>query len=153
MLLFCPSWSCTIICCIIWFTSLCKNLLEFLAEAFRCHVYRFQCLTVPVEIYLDVRNYPLNFHNKPATCKVNMESRGSNNRLLERRDTVHCQSEDRRGKAVISRKIIALESIYTWHNVTTECWRSDILSRIFLSKFHVPIICSLYSDRYIIYQT
>ena len=39
--LFCPSSSCTIICCINTFTSLCKNqfkLLEFLAEAFRCHV-------------------------------------------------------------------------------------------------------------------
>ena len=35
------------------FTSLCKNLfklLEFLAEAFRCHVHHFQCLTVPVEL-------------------------------------------------------------------------------------------------------
>ena len=35
-----------------WFTSLCKNLfnlLEFLAEAFRCHVHHFQCLTVPVD--------------------------------------------------------------------------------------------------------
>ena len=39
------------ICCINRFTSLCKNLfnlLEFLAEAFRCHVHHFQCLTVPV---------------------------------------------------------------------------------------------------------
>ena len=38
--LFCPSWSCTIICCINSFISLCKNLfnlLEFLAD-FRCHV-------------------------------------------------------------------------------------------------------------------
>ena len=26
MLLFCPSWSCTIICCINWFTSLCKTV-------------------------------------------------------------------------------------------------------------------------------
>ena len=37
-------------CCINRFTSLCKslfNLLEFLAEAFRCHVHHFQCLTVP----------------------------------------------------------------------------------------------------------
>ena len=37
MLLFCPSWSCTIICCINRFTSLCMNLfnlLEFSAEAF-----------------------------------------------------------------------------------------------------------------------
>ena len=45
MLLFCPSSSCTIICCIDWFTSLCKNLLnllEFLVEAFRCHVHHFQ---------------------------------------------------------------------------------------------------------------
>jgi hypothetical protein len=25
------------------------NLLEFLTEAFRCHVYHFQCLTVPME--------------------------------------------------------------------------------------------------------
>ena len=36
--------------CINRFTSLCKNLfnlLEFLAEAFRCHVHHFQCLTVP----------------------------------------------------------------------------------------------------------
>ena len=36
-------------CCINRFTSLCKNLfnlLEFLAEAFRCHVHHFQCLTV-----------------------------------------------------------------------------------------------------------
>ena len=41
------------ICCINWFTSLCKklfNLLEFLAEAFRCHVHHFRCLTVPVEL-------------------------------------------------------------------------------------------------------
>ena len=40
-----------LICCIKWFTSLCKNLfnlLEFLAEAFRCHVHHFQCLTVPL---------------------------------------------------------------------------------------------------------
>ena len=51
-MLFCPSWSCTIICCINRFTSLCNNLLnllELLAEAFRCHVHHFQCLTVPVE--------------------------------------------------------------------------------------------------------
>ena len=37
-------------CCINSFTSLCKNLfnlLEFLAEAFRCQVHHFQCLTVP----------------------------------------------------------------------------------------------------------
>ena len=26
-----------------------NNLLEFLAEAFRCHVHHFQYLTVPVE--------------------------------------------------------------------------------------------------------
>ena len=42
-----------ILCCINTFTSLCKNLLnllEFLAEAFRCHVHHFQCLTVPVEL-------------------------------------------------------------------------------------------------------
>ena len=42
-----------ILCCINRFTSLCKillNLLEFLAEAFRCHVHHFQCLTVPVEL-------------------------------------------------------------------------------------------------------
>ena len=34
-----------------WFTSLCKKhiQLEFLAEAFRCHVHHFQCLTVPME--------------------------------------------------------------------------------------------------------
>ena len=41
------------ICCINRFTSLCKNLfnlLEFLAEAFRCHLHHFQCLTVPVVI-------------------------------------------------------------------------------------------------------
>ena len=25
------------------------NLLEFLAEAFRCHVHHSQCLTVPVD--------------------------------------------------------------------------------------------------------
>ena len=34
-------------------TSLCKNLfnlLEFIAEVFRCHVHHFQCLTVPVEL-------------------------------------------------------------------------------------------------------
>ena len=40
-----------ILCCINRFTSLCKNLfnlLEFLTEAFRCHVHHFQCLTVPV---------------------------------------------------------------------------------------------------------
>ena len=39
--------------CINRFTSLCKNLfnlLEFLAEAFRCHVHHFQCLRVPVEL-------------------------------------------------------------------------------------------------------
>ena len=51
--LFCPSWSCAVICCINRFTSLCKNLfnlLEFLAQAFRCHVHHFQCLTVPVEL-------------------------------------------------------------------------------------------------------
>ena len=55
LLLFCPFWSCTIICCINWFTSLCKNLfnlLEFLAEAFRCHVHHFQRLTVPVVLLL-----------------------------------------------------------------------------------------------------
>ena len=37
------------ICCINRFTSLCKNLfnlLEFLAEAFRCHMHHFQCLSV-----------------------------------------------------------------------------------------------------------
>ena len=53
VLLLCPSWSCTIIRCINRFTSLCKNLfnlLEFLAEAFRCNVHHFQCLTVPVEL-------------------------------------------------------------------------------------------------------
>ena len=41
-------------CCINRFTSLCKNLfnlLEFLAEAFWCHVHHFQCLTVPVDWY------------------------------------------------------------------------------------------------------
>ena len=55
MLLFCPSWSCTIISCFNWFTSLCKNLfnlLEFLAEAFQCHCHHFQCLTVLVELQL-----------------------------------------------------------------------------------------------------
>ena len=43
LLLFCPSSSCTIIYCIKRFTSLCKNLfnlLEVLAEAFRCHVHQ-----------------------------------------------------------------------------------------------------------------
>ena len=30
LLLFCPSWSCTIICCINRFTSLCKNLFNLL---------------------------------------------------------------------------------------------------------------------------
>ena len=52
-MLFCPSWSCTIICCINRFTSLSKNLfnlLEILAEAFRCHEHHIQCLTVPVEL-------------------------------------------------------------------------------------------------------
>ena len=42
---------CTIICII--FTSLCKNLVKLtwvLAEAFRCHVHHFQCLTVLVEL-------------------------------------------------------------------------------------------------------
>jgi hypothetical protein len=42
-----------ILCCINRSTLLCKiffNLLEFLAEAFRCHVHNFQCLTVPVEL-------------------------------------------------------------------------------------------------------
>ena len=37
-------------CCINRFTSLCKNLfnlLEFLAEAFRCHVHHFQCFDGP----------------------------------------------------------------------------------------------------------
>ena len=41
--MFCTSWSCTIICCINRFTSLCKNLfnlLEFLVEAFRCTWHR-----------------------------------------------------------------------------------------------------------------
>ena len=40
-------------CCINRFTLLCKNLLnllDFLAEAFRCHVHHFQFLTVPVEL-------------------------------------------------------------------------------------------------------
>ena len=40
-------------CCINRFSSLCKNLsnlLEFLAEAFQCHVLLFQCLSVPVEL-------------------------------------------------------------------------------------------------------
>ena len=53
MLSFCPSWSCTIICCINWVTSLRKNLfnlLEFLAETFRCRVHHFQCLTVRVKL-------------------------------------------------------------------------------------------------------
>ena len=53
MLLFCPSWSCTVICCINRFTSLCKNLfnlLEFSAGAFRYHVHHFKCLTVSVEL-------------------------------------------------------------------------------------------------------
>ena len=39
------------LCCINRFTSLCKNLfnlLEVLAEAFRCHVHNFQCFKVPV---------------------------------------------------------------------------------------------------------
>ena len=27
------------------------QLTEFLAEAFRCHVHHFQCLTVPVELH------------------------------------------------------------------------------------------------------
>ena len=26
------------------------HLLEFLAEAFRCHVYHYQCLAVPVDL-------------------------------------------------------------------------------------------------------
>ena len=42
-----------IVYCIIRFTSFhCArtfHLLVFLAEAFRCHVHHFQCLTVPVE--------------------------------------------------------------------------------------------------------
>ena len=49
--MFFTSWTCTIICCINRFTSLCKNffnLLQFLAEAFRCHVHDFQCFAVPV---------------------------------------------------------------------------------------------------------
>jgi hypothetical protein len=53
MLLFSPFWACIIICCINRFTSLCKylfNLLKFLAEALRCHVHNFQCLSVPVEL-------------------------------------------------------------------------------------------------------
>ena len=51
LLLFCPSWSCTIIRII--FTSLCKNLVKLtrvLAEAFRCHVHHFQCLAGLVEL-------------------------------------------------------------------------------------------------------
>ena len=42
-----------LLCYINIFTSLFKNLsnlLEFLAEDFRCHVHHFQCLTVPVEL-------------------------------------------------------------------------------------------------------
>ena len=42
-----------LVCCTNRFTSLCKNLfnlLEFLAEAFRCHVHHFQYLMVPVEL-------------------------------------------------------------------------------------------------------
>ena len=42
ILLFCPSWTCNVICCINRFTSLCKNLfnlLEFLADAFQWHVH------------------------------------------------------------------------------------------------------------------
>jgi len=27
-----------------------SNLPEFLAEDFRCHLYHFECLTVPVEL-------------------------------------------------------------------------------------------------------
>ena len=68
ILLFCPSWSCTIISCINIFTSLCKNLLnllEFLAEVFRCHLHHFQCLTVPVKVHNEVniliRVYILNW--------------------------------------------------------------------------------------------
>ena len=59
MLLFCPSRSCIIICCINRFTSLCKNFLnslEFLVETFRCHVHHFQCLTVPVELTASVKS-------------------------------------------------------------------------------------------------
>ena len=50
ILLYFPSWSCTKIYFINRFTSLCKNLfnlLECLAEAFRCHVHHFECLRVP----------------------------------------------------------------------------------------------------------
>ena len=45
-------WNVIILYCINRFTSLCKNLLnllEFLAEVFRCHVHHFQCLTLPVD--------------------------------------------------------------------------------------------------------
>ena len=75
-----------ILCFINRFTSLCKNLLnllEFLAEAFRCHVHHFQCFAVPVECilseasvtwlkldkYLNIQNwksflrYTVNYHN------------------------------------------------------------------------------------------
>ena len=31
----------------------CSTYLSFLAEAFRCHEYHFQCLTVPVELAHD----------------------------------------------------------------------------------------------------
>ena len=51
VLLFCPPWSCTIICII--FTPLCNNFLKLTcvsAVAFRCHVHHSQCLTVLVEL-------------------------------------------------------------------------------------------------------
>ena len=55
MLLFCPSWSCTIICII--FTSLCKNLVKLtwvLAEAFRCHGHRFHLSQTDLNSYYEI---------------------------------------------------------------------------------------------------
>ena len=53
LLLFCPSWPCTIMSCISRFTSLWKNslnLLEFLAEAFWCHMHLLELTPAPVRV-------------------------------------------------------------------------------------------------------
>ena len=57
VLLFCPSWYLNMLYWLVHFTM--QELVQFtwvLAEAFRCHVHHFQCLTVPVELGASAKN-------------------------------------------------------------------------------------------------
>ena len=60
-------------CCINRFTSLCNNLLnllEFLAEAFRCHVHHFQCLAVQVTIFSFLLAVVFNFQLTERNVRI-----------------------------------------------------------------------------------